>query len=222
MSTPLPPFPKRPEPADEPMLMELTSPGDVPQLRADAARNRARLLEAAARLVEEHGVGKLTMEAVAVAASVGKGTVFRRFGDRTGLLMALLDHTEQRFQAAFMTGPPPLGPGASPVERLHAFGCRSLREASEQLDLYLAAEPDPSRRFNSAPYRVRFMHLCMLLRQADPAADAELVAQTLMGYLDPALIHHLTRQRGMSLERLESGWHDLVDRTVRPPSGQGG
>ncbi|AVH60535.1 MULTISPECIES: TetR/AcrR family transcriptional regulator [Streptomyces] len=216
MSTPLPPFPQPQEPSDEPVLMELTAPSGAPQLRADAARNRARLLEAAARLVEEHGVAKVTMDAVAAAAAVGKGTVFRRFGDRTGLLMALLDHTEQRFQTDFISGPPPLGPGAPPVERLHAFGCRSLRQASEQLDLFLAAEPDASRRFSSAPYRVRFMHVCMLLRQANPAADIELVAQTLMGYLDPALIHHLTRQRDMPLERLEAGWHYLVDRSTRP------
>ncbi|MER5469109.1 TetR/AcrR family transcriptional regulator [Streptomyces sp. NPDC002685] len=217
MSTPLPPFPKRQESSDEPVLMELTAPDDAP-LRADAARNRARLLEAAARLVEEQGVAKLTMEGVAIAAAVGKGTVFRRFGDRTGLLMALLDHTEQRFQAAFISGPAPLGPGASPVERLHAFGSHALRQTSEQLDLYLAAEPDASRRFTSAPYRVRFMHVCMLLRQASSGSgtDIELVAQTLMGYLDPALIGHLTRQRAMPPERLESGWRDLVDRTVGP------
>ncbi|MET8136422.1 MULTISPECIES: TetR/AcrR family transcriptional regulator [unclassified Streptomyces] len=217
MSHPLPPFPKRPEPSDEPVLMELTAPEDAP-LRADAARNRARLLEAAARLVEEQGVARLTMEGVACAAAVGKGTVFRRFGDRTGLLMALLDHTEQRFQTAFISGPAPLGPGASPVERLHAFGCHALRQTSEQLDLYLAAEPEATRRFTSAPYRVRFMHVCMLLRQTDsgPGMDTELVAQTLMGYLDPALIGHLTRQRGMSPERLETGWRDLVDRSVGP------
>jgi len=216
MSTPLPPFPKRQEPSDEPVLMELGAPDRGPQLRADAARNRARLLEAAARLVEEQGVAKVTMEAVAAEASVGKGTVFRRFGDRTGLLMALLDHTEKRFQTAFISGPPPLGPGASPVERLHAFGCRALRQAADQLDLYLAAEPGASRRFSSAPYRVRCMHVGMLLRQTDPDADIELVAQTLMGYLDPALIHHLTRQRDMPLERLEAGWHDLVERSTRP------
>jgi AcrR family transcriptional regulator len=215
MSHPLPPFPKRPESAGEPVLMELTAPDDVP-LRADAARNRARLLEAAARLVEEQGVARLTMEGVACAAAVGKGTVFRRFGDRTGLLMALLDHTEQRFQTAFISGPAPLGPGASPVERLHAFGCYVLRQTSEQLDLYLAAEPEVTRRFTSAPYRVRFMHVCMLLRQTGADTDTELVAQTLMGYLDPALIGHLTRQRAMPQERLESGWRDLVDRSVCP------
>jgi len=215
MSTPLPPFPKRQAPSDEPVLMELVPRDDVPQLRADAARNRARLLEAAARLVAERGAANVTMEAVACAASVGKGTVFRRFGDRTGLLMALLDHTEQQFQTGFFSGPPPLGPGASPVERLHAFGCGALRHTSEQLDLLLAAESDSARRFSSAPYRLRYIHVAMLLRQAVPTADTDLIAQTLMGYLEPALFDHLTRRCGMSLERLESGWHDLVDRSTR-------
>jgi AcrR family transcriptional regulator len=83
----------------------------------------------------------LTMEAVAAAAQVGKGTVFRRFRDRTGLLMALLDHSERKFQAALLTGPPPLGPGAPPVERLRAFGRAWLRRAAEDLELQLAAEP---------------------------------------------------------------------------------
>jgi hypothetical protein len=56
----------------------------------------------------------------------------------------------------------------------------------------------------------------MLLREAGTDGDAELLAQTLLGYLEPALIHHLTRQRGMALDRLEAGWRDLVARTVRP------
>ncbi|MCX5190040.1 TetR/AcrR family transcriptional regulator [Streptomyces sp. NBC_00268] len=221
MSTALPPFPRGQEPSGAPVPLELTAGPGGPQLRADAARNRARLLEAATRLVEEHGVANVTMEAVAAAASVGKGTVFRRFGDRTGLLMALLDHTERQFQAAFFSGPPPLGPGASPVDRLHAFGCRVLHETRDRLDLYMAAEPDASRRFSYAPYRVRFAHVAMLLREAVPGADSVLLAQTLMGYLEPALIHHLTRQCGMPLERLESGWHDLVKRTTSPVPDEG-
>ncbi len=62
------------EPSGAPVPLELTVGPAAPQLRADAARNRARLLEAATRLVEEHGVANVTMEAVAAAASVGKGT----------------------------------------------------------------------------------------------------------------------------------------------------
>lgn len=50
------------------------------------------------------------MEAVAAAASVGKGTVFRRFGDRVGLMRALLDHAEREYQEAFLLVPLRSGP----------------------------------------------------------------------------------------------------------------
>jgi AcrR family transcriptional regulator len=212
MSAVLPPCPEPEESAAEPELLQLGPAGDEPCLRADAARNRARLLDAAARLIAEHGAAGVTMEAVASAAHVGKGTVFRRFGDRTGLLNALLDHSERQFQAAFLSGPAPLGPGAPPVERLRAFGLALLARYVDQLDLQLAAEPGPDRR-HSVPVRgVHHRHLAMLLRQALPDADGELLAHTLLGYLNPVLVHHLTRQCGMPPERLEAGWSDLVDR----------
>jgi AcrR family transcriptional regulator len=216
MSAALPPFPQSKEPIGQPEVLQLGigSVEDEPCLRADAARNRARLLEAAARLVAEHGAAGLTMEAVAAAAQVGKGTVFRRFGDRTGLLMALLDHSEKKFQAAFLSGPPPLGPGAPPLERLKAFGCALLRRSADELELQLAAEPGADRRFTAAPRRFLRGHVTLLLRQAVPDADCELLAHTLMAYLDPALLHHLTRQCGMSVERLEAGWLDLVVRVT--------
>ncbi|MFI7498445.1 TetR/AcrR family transcriptional regulator [Streptomyces sp. NPDC049687] len=216
MSMLLPPRPEPEERTGEPELLQLGTTGDEPCLRADAARNRARLLDAAARLIAEHGVAGVTMEAVAAAANVGKGTVFRRFGDRTGLLTALLDHSEQKMQAAFLSGPPPLGPGAPPVERLRAFGTAMLRRCVDQLDLQLAAEPGPDRRYSLPVHRVHHSHLLLLLRQALPRADHELLAHTLMGYLNPALVHHLTRQRGVPLARLEDGWSDLVDRVTAP------
>ncbi|MGW2640731.1 TetR/AcrR family transcriptional regulator [Streptomyces sp. NPDC001348] len=209
----VPPCPESEEGVGEhPALLRPEPRGDEPCLRADAARNRARLLEAAARLIAEHGAAGVTMEAVAAAAQVGKGTVFRRFGDRTGLLTALLDDSEQRMQAAFMTGPPPLGPGAPPVERLRAFGITMLRRCVDELELQLAAEPDPERRYSLPARRVHHGHVTLLLRQALPDADHDLLAHTLLGYLSPVLIHHLTRQCGVPLPRLERGWHDLVDR----------
>ncbi|MCH5675548.1 TetR/AcrR family transcriptional regulator [Streptomyces gilvus] len=219
MSASLPPFPTPQEPVGEPELLQLGTAEEHPCLRADAARNRARLLEAAARLIAEHGVAGVTMEAVAAAADVGKGTVFRRFGDRTGLLMALLDHSSRTLQADFLGGPPPLGPGAPPLERLRAFGVAVLYRSAEQLDLQLAAQSEPTRRFGHPGMRAMTMHVTVLLRQVVPDADCELLAQTLMSYLDPALTHHRTRQCGMPLERLETGWVDLVARVTgtEPP-----
>ncbi|MFF3500996.1 TetR/AcrR family transcriptional regulator [Streptomyces sp. NPDC003247] len=215
MSAVLPPFDGPEETFDEPRLLQLGPAADEPCLRADAARNRARLLDAAARLIAEHGVGAVTMEAVAAAADVGKGTVFRRFGDRTGLLMALLDHSERKFQAAFLGGPPPLGPGAPPVERLRAFGTAMLRRTQDELDLQLAAEPGAQRRFLVPVRRLHHGHVALLLREAAPDADVELLAHTLLGHLDPVLIHHLTRQCDLPLARLEAAWCDLVDRVTK-------
>ncbi|QOV40454.1 helix-turn-helix transcriptional regulator [Streptomyces ferrugineus] len=215
MSAPEPPFPKPQEPFGTPQLLEVGPAPDEPCLRADAARNRARLLDAAARLIAEHGAAGVTMEAVAAEAGVGKGTVFRRFGDRTGLLTALLDHSARRLQGDFLGGPPPLGPGAEPIERLRAFGVAVLYRAVEQLDLQLAAQPEPVRRFQHPSFKALHTHVTVLLRQIQPDADCDLLARTLMAYLDPALIHHLTRQCGMPMERLEKGWLDLVARVTR-------
>ncbi|MFE2941799.1 TetR/AcrR family transcriptional regulator [Streptomyces sp. NPDC059255] len=90
--------------------------------RADAVRNRERLLETAREMIAEHGVEKLTMDGLAERAGLGKGTVFRRFGTRAGIFRALLEDDERRFQEQVMSGPPPLGPGADPKDRLIAYG----------------------------------------------------------------------------------------------------
>lgn len=215
MKESLPPFPapQEPDPLDGLLSLAPTA-SDQPRLRADAARNRTRLLEVAARLAAECGPANLTMEAVATAAEVGKGTVFRRFGDRIGLMVALLDHHERELQASFLTGPPPLGPDAPPGDRLRAFGAAVIRHEYAHRDLYLAAGADVSRRHTNPANQLRLGHLCMLLRRAGATGDIELLAQSLLGYLDINLVDHLVEQRGMSLDRLELGWGDLVERLV--------
>jgi hypothetical protein len=107
------------------------------------------------------------------------------------------------------------------VERLHAFGLASLRRSARELELPLAAEHGPDRRYTPPARRLHHGHVAMLLRQAIPDADCDLLAQTLMAYLDPAVIHHLTRQRGMPPERLEAGWTDLVARVTRTEPSRG-
>ncbi|SES20323.1 transcriptional regulator, TetR family [Lentzea xinjiangensis] len=183
-------------------------------LRADAVRNRALLLEAAARLAEERGAAAITMEAVAAAAGVGKGTVSRRFGDRNGLLQALLDHSERRFQESFLSGPPPLGPGATAAARLRAFGPALLRHEHAHHDLYLAAEPSAARRFAVPARQVRHRHVAVLVAAVLPDADAELLAHTLLSSVDVVLVDHLARGHGVSPARVEAAWHGLLDRLL--------
>jgi len=61
----------------------------VRPLRRDAAANRERVLDAAAEVFHEHGLGA-GLEDVARRAGVGVGTVYRRFPSREALLEALL------------------------------------------------------------------------------------------------------------------------------------
>lgn len=186
--------------------------------RADAARNRRRLLDAAQGLVTERGAGHVTMEAVAAAAQVGKGTVFRRFGDRVGLMVALLDLSERENQDAFMSGPPPLGPGAPVVDRLVAFGEQRLRFATEHRELLLAAEACGARRYEHPARAVLVLHVAGLLRAADVRGDVDLLTETLLGYLDVALQQYLREARGLSDERIRAGWGELVGRVLAPPA----
>src|SRR4051812_33163187 len=93
----------------------------APQERADAARNRQKELAAGRKLFGEHGVDAVSMDAIAAAAAVGKGTLFRRFGDKSGLVAALLDDRERLLQGQILSGPPPLGPGAPAASRVRAF-----------------------------------------------------------------------------------------------------
>ena len=83
------------------------------------------------------------MDDIAAAAGVGKGTVFRRFGSRAGLMMVLLDEDEKASQQAFLFGPPPLGPDAPPLERLLAFGRERLCFAHDASSAALGGQPRP-------------------------------------------------------------------------------
>lgn len=60
-------------------------------LRADAERNRSRILEAAAKVFAEQGLDA-TLDEVAAVAGVGVGTVYRRFPDKDALIGALFDN----------------------------------------------------------------------------------------------------------------------------------
>ena len=181
--------------------------------RSDAARNRGALLEAAARLVEHCGVDAVTMDAVAEAAGVGKGTVFRRFGSRAGLMAALLDQTESDWQARVIGGPPPLGPGAPPRDRLRAFGRSRLEQNLRGAALIRAASCTPPTR-NYAVYSFAATHLRYLLDQLDVAGDIALLTTALMAPLEVVILEQQIDIEGMDVDRIYAAWVDLADRII--------
>lgn len=183
--------------------------------RCDAARNRRLLLDAASELVATIGVDAVTMDGLAAKAGVGKGTVFRRFGSRSGLMQALLDHTEKELQQAFLFGPPPLGPGADPIERLVAFGRARLDLVEVQGEVMRAAENSPEFRYSAPAHMVNHTHVLTLLRAAGVEGDVELLAYNLLTPLEATLVLHQFRDLGMTMERLADGWECLIRRATR-------
>src|SRR6478736_4862060 len=142
----------------------------VPVERGDAARNRALLLDAARRLIADRGADAVTMDDVATAAGVGKGTLFRRFGSRAGLMVVLLDEDEKAQQRAILFGPPPLGPGAPPLKRLLAYGRERLEFVDTHHALLSDVSRDPAMRFN-APMTLHHSHIRLLLGSAGTTGD---------------------------------------------------
>ncbi|MDD1476245.1 TetR/AcrR family transcriptional regulator [Arthrobacter sp. H16F315] len=183
--------------------------------RRDAARNRGLLLRAARELVDECGADGLTMAALAQRAGVGKGTVFRRFGSRAGLMMSLLSDAEAAFQQRFMFGPPPLGPGAPPLERLIACGGERIAWVLEFGELARAADVSAPNRFDVPAAALWHRHLEVLLREAGVTADPWLMATSLSAVLEPERLLHAVRMNGISPARLADSWRDLVSGIVR-------
>ncbi|MER7665311.1 MULTISPECIES: helix-turn-helix domain-containing protein [unclassified Streptomyces] len=182
-----------------------------PVERADAARNRLRILQAASVIVAEKGPEALTMNAVAQASGIGVGTVYRRFGNVAQLLNALLDEREKQFQAAFLGGPPPLGPGAPPAERLRAFLHALADRVIEQREMLVAGESaSPCGRYTSGPYTTMHTHVAMLVAELRPRADPALLAHLLLAPFAPSLLDHLSRGQGRTARQITDAVDELL------------
>ncbi|HEY3465678.1 MAG TPA: helix-turn-helix domain-containing protein [Amycolatopsis sp.] len=190
--------------------VELPVLGAPVRERADAARNRLRALTAAETLFAERGVDAVTMDDVANAAGVGKGTLYRRFGDKAGLAMALLDERERELQHRILTGPPPLGPGAPPTDRLAAFVEAYLDLLTRQLDLVLLSETATTgARFRTGAHTLWRQHTRHLL-DAGGAPDAEIAADVLLAALSAEQVRHWLRDRELDSATLAGSLVALV------------
>ena len=200
--------------------------GAPPAERADAARNRRHLLATARDMLAEQGVDKLTMDALAERAGLGKGTVYRRFGTRAGIFAALLDDDERAFQQQVLSGPPPLGPGAPPPDRLIAYGRARIDFLIMHREIARAALDGRQQVPAGSQTPMSRAHIRFLLGQMRLGpADLDVLATQLTAALDGPLLLYLssavlTGAAPQVSDRLGRGWADLIRRVCRPrPNG---
>ena len=196
------------------MPLPLVDPPPRPE-RADAARNRARVLAAAERLFAARGAREVSMEDIAREAGVGKGTLYRRYPDRAALAVALLDEHERRLQERLLGGPPPLGPGAPPAQRLAAFYAAMVELLARHLDLALAAETGAAR-YRTGAYGFWRAHVHALVAEAGVDDPDDVLAELLLAPLAVDLHQHLTA-RGADLGTLTAALTRLAERMLGAP-----
>ncbi|MEU4641495.1 helix-turn-helix domain-containing protein [Micromonospora sp. NPDC023814] len=172
----------------------------APAERADAAANRRRILVAAERLFAERGP-QISMTDLATAAGVGRATLYRRYPDVTSVAVALLDVHEQRLQQQILSGPPPLGPGASPRRRLEAFYDSMIDLLERHLPLALGAELGATR-FATGAYGFWRTFVMSLIRDAGWQEDA--LADVLLAPLAPEVYRYQRHDRGRTVPEIKS------------------
>lgn len=185
--------------------------------RKDAARNRQAVLAAAdalfARCESPEGV---TLAAIAAAAGVGKGTLFRAFGDRPGLLRALYEARLEPVREAVETGPPPLGPATPPQQRVPALLDALLCFKLDNRSLMLALEESGT---GSSPYQADYYErwhrlLDSILRQIPGLTDSDFTAHVLLSAVRADLVEHLAGHGGVPRERMRAQLANFTARVL--------
>ncbi|MFI8075259.1 TetR/AcrR family transcriptional regulator [Streptomyces sp. NPDC086033] len=184
--------------------------------RKDAARNRQAVLAAAdalfARGESPEGV---TLAAVAAAAGVGKGTLFRAFGDRPGLLRALYEARLEPVREAVETGPPPLGPATPPRQRVPALLDALLCFKLDNRRLMLALEESGTSSPYQADHYERWHGLLdTMLGQIPGLTDSNFTAHALLAATRADLVEHLAGHECVPRERMRSQLANFTARVL--------
>lgn len=109
--------------------------------RSDARRNRLAILAAAEHLLDKADRDTtVTMDDIAAEAGLGKGTLFRRFGNQRSLFQALYDQKAQTFSDQIQSDEGPLGPSAAPGARVAAILTAIAHFKLDNLSLVRALE----------------------------------------------------------------------------------
>lgn len=187
---------------------------DSSRSRADAMKNRALLLATAKRLFTEQKVADVTMSAVADAAGVGKGTLYRHFENKFELSMALLDEDQRNLQDRTLSRMREEGPT---IDTLKWFIAEVLlfTERNSELLCVSAGENGPVGSLAHPAHWWWRQTIRGLVAQINPRCDADYLADAIFVLLDVHNIYFLQRERGYSLQQITTNMQDMIANMLR-------
>jgi len=205
-----------------PLQAAETDSGPKRARRSDAVANRELILATAQHLFSEQGVANVCMTAIAEAAEIGKGTLYRGFANKGDLCLALMDEDMRTFQNKTIhllrsnTDKPALSRLESFLDslvRFMDFHAPLLREAQLQGVLHSEAQ----RRQVSPQMWLPWLRetISRLLLQAEQRSethglDIPYLVDAILAPLNADLFMYQREVLGFEIERISSGLRHLV------------
>ncbi len=186
---------------------------DNSRSRADAIKNRALLLATAKRLFAQQKVADVTMSAVADAAGVGKGTLYRHFENKFELSMALLDEDQRDLQDRTLRR---MRDDGGTIETLKWFVGEVLQftERNSELLCVSAGENGPIGSLAHPAHWWWRVTLRGLVAQINPYCNADYLADAMFVLLDVHNVYFLRTERGYSLVQVTDNMQEMVERML--------
>ncbi|MFI6357590.1 TetR/AcrR family transcriptional regulator [Streptomyces sp. NPDC050743] len=187
--------------------------------RKDAARNRAAVLAAADTLFTrcEHPED-VTMADIAAASGVGKGTLFRAFGDRTGLIRALYEARLEPVRTSVEEGPPPLGPATGRLQRvlalLDAVLCFKLDNRHLALALEQTGTDSPYRTEHYERWHALLRDLLDRIPGLTGTDSTDFTAHALLAATRADLVAYLAGEKGLTRGEIRARLAEFAARTL--------
>ncbi len=182
--------------------------------RRDAVESRRRILEEARRLFDEHGIEAVSMHAIAHAAGVGQGTLYRRYTNKGDLCFDLIKESAESFRVDIEAllqreaDRPALSRLDGVLERVVAFTEEKLPMMGAIRDAYCGQ--NRPMQFSNPHYC--WIHACVTELVSEAVAQGEIgvldpvfTADALLGALSPQLYEFQRRERGMTPEEILAG-----------------
>jgi AcrR family transcriptional regulator len=187
----------------------LIFPDDSRPTRSDAVKNHALLLETAQQLFDSQGLDNVSMSAIAEAAGVGKGTLYRHFKNKSDLAHALLDQEMRDLQERSLRR---FNNQGDPLDNLGWFLEQILRFVDRnQALLCIAAEHDLTAVLSSPAHGWWRQTIHAFLSRIPTVRDVDYMTDVLYVMVDVRTIYFQKLTLGYDTTRILAGLHTVLE-----------